>query len=154
MKSSPTDDEIHQAHLDSIKVIHVEPLSFSLPQEPASSFPSGGVGVTLGLGGLAALSVPLLEASGSALQGLSQRDAYSLLSLQPFQAGFLLQPEGGAATAGAASSSCKPGESGGSGVMELADIQQILKVATAPPNQMGLPPLAKTVTGQSASFLP
>ncbi|KAM4718318.1 ras-responsive element-binding protein 1 isoform 2-T3 [Anableps anableps] len=146
VKSGPTDDEIHQAHLDSIKVIHVEPPSFSLPQEPASAFLSGGLGgVTLGLGvgGLAALSIPLLEASGSALQGLSQRDALSLLSLQPFQAGFLLQPEGGAATAGAASSGCRPGGSGGSGVMELADIQQILKVAAAAPNQMGLPPLAK-----------
>ncbi|XP_007540595.1 ras-responsive element-binding protein 1 [Poecilia formosa] len=156
VKSGPTDDEIHQAHLDSIKVIHVEPPSFSLPQEPASAFLSGSLGVALGLGGLAALSIPLLEASGSALQGLSHRDALSLLSLQPFQAGFLLQPEGGAATAGAASSSCKPGESGGSGVMELADIQQILKVAAATPNQMGLPPLAKApgftgqLTGQKA----
>uniref|UniRef100_M4AEK5 Ras-responsive element-binding protein 1 n=1 Tax=Xiphophorus maculatus TaxID=8083 RepID=M4AEK5_XIPMA len=134
-------------------VIHVEPPSFSLPQEPASAFLSGGLGVALGLGGLAALSIPLLEASGSALQGLSHRDALGLLSLQPFQAGFLLQPEGGAATAGAASSSCKPGESGGSGVMELADIQQILKVATAAPNQMGLPPLAKApgqLSGQKA----
>ncbi|MEQ2169671.1 hypothetical protein GOODEAATRI_027618, partial [Goodea atripinnis] len=156
VNSGPTDDEIHQAHLDSIKVIHVEPLSFNLPQEPASAFLSGGCGVTLGLGGLAALSIPLLEASGSTLQGLSQRDALNLLSLQPFQAGFLLQPEGGAATAGAASASSKPGESGGAGVMELADIQQILKVAAAAPNQMGLPPLAKApgfsgqVPGQKA----
>ncbi|XP_075308827.1 ras-responsive element-binding protein 1 isoform X2 [Odontesthes bonariensis] len=141
----PTDDEIHQAHLDSIKVIHVEPPSSSLPQEPASAHLSGGLGLTLGLnvGGLAALSIPLLEASGSALQGLSQRDALSLLSLQPFQTSFLLQPDGGAATAGAAASGMKPGEAGGAGIMELADIQQILKVAAAAPNQMGLPPLAK-----------
>ncbi|XP_015252288.1 PREDICTED: ras-responsive element-binding protein 1-like [Cyprinodon variegatus] len=145
VKLGPTDDEIHQAHLDSIKVIHVEPLSFSLPQEPAAAFLSGGLGVTLGLGvgGLAALSIPLLEASSSALQGLSQRDALNLLSLQPFQAGFLLQPEGGAATGSGALSSCKPGESGAASVMELADIQQILKVAAAAPNHMGLPPLAK-----------
>lgn len=147
MKSGPTDDEIHQAHLDSIKVIHVEPPSSSLPQEPASAYLSGGLGLTLGLGvgGLAALSIPLLEGSvsTSALQGLSQRDALSLLSLQPFQAGFLLQPDGGAATGSAASSGTKPGEAGG--FMELADIQQILKVASAAPNQMGLtlPPLAK-----------
>ncbi|KAK9527401.1 hypothetical protein VZT92_013968 [Zoarces viviparus] len=148
VKSGPTDDEIHQAHLDSIKVIHVEPPSSSLPQEPASAYLSGGLGLTLGLGGLAALSIPLLEASGSAsaLQGLSQREAMSLLSLQPFQSGFLLQPDGGgAATAGAASSGFKPGEAGGAGLMELADIQQILRVASAAPNQMGLtlPPLAK-----------
>ncbi|KAM6900110.1 ras-responsive element-binding protein 1 [Xenentodon cancila] len=145
VKSGPTDDEIHQAHLDSIKVIHVEPPSSSLPQEPASAFISGGVGLTLGLGvgGLAALSIPLLEASSSALQGLSQRDALSLLSLQPFQTGFLLQPDGGGTAASAALSGVKPGEAGGAGIMDLADIQQILKVATAAPNHMGLPPLAK-----------
>lgn len=138
MKPGPTDDEIHQAHLDSIKVIHVEPPSSSLPQEPASGYLCGGLG--LGVGGLAALSIPLLEVSGGCtLQGLSQRDALSLLSLQPFQTGFLLQPDGGAA----ASSGVKPGEAGGAGIMELADIQQILKVAAAAPNQMGLPPLAK-----------
>ncbi|XP_041824773.1 ras-responsive element-binding protein 1 isoform X2 [Melanotaenia boesemani] len=145
VKYGPTDDEIHQAHLDSIKVIHVEPPSSSLPQEPAAAYLSGGLGLTLGLGmgGLAALSIPLLEASGSTLQGLSQRDALSLLSLQPFQTGFLLQPDGGAATGSAAASGVKPGEAGGTGIMELADIQQILKVATAAHNQMGLPPLAK-----------
>lgn len=147
VKAGPTEDEIHQAHLDSIKVIHVEPPSSSLPQEPASAYLSGGLGLTLGLGGLAALSIPLLEGSGtaSALQGLSQREALSLLSLQPFQTGFLLQPDGGAATGSAASSGVKPGEAGGAGIMELADIQQILKVASAAPNQMGLtlPPLAK-----------
>uniref|UniRef100_A0A3Q3FEE6 Ras-responsive element-binding protein 1 n=1 Tax=Labrus bergylta TaxID=56723 RepID=A0A3Q3FEE6_9LABR len=130
-------------------VIHVEPPSFSLPQEPASAYLSGGLGLTLGLGvgGLAALSIPLLEASGSAstLQGLTQRDALSLLSLQPFPTGLLLQPEGGAATGSAVSSGAKPGEAGGAGIMELADIQQILQVASAAPNQMGLtlPPLAK-----------
>ncbi|KAM7369546.1 hypothetical protein PAMP_010863 [Pampus punctatissimus] len=149
VKSGPTEDEIHQAHLDSIKVIHVEPPCSSLPQEPASAYLSRGLGLTLGLGvgGLAALSIPLLEGSGSAsaLQGLSQRDALSLLTLQPFQAGFLVQPDGGAATASPASSGVKPSEAGGGGIMELADIQQILKVATAAPNQMGLtlPPLAK-----------
>lgn len=145
VKSGPTDDEIHQAHLDSIKVIHVEPPSSSLPQEPASAYLSGSLGLNLGLGvgRLAALSIPLLEASGSALQGLSQRDSLSLFSVQPFQTSFLLQPDGGAAAASAGSSGVKPGEVGGVGIMELADIQQILKVATAAPNQMGLPPLAK-----------
>lgn len=147
VKSGPTEDEIMQAQLDSIRVIHVEPPSSSFPQEPASSYLGGGLGLSLGLGGLAALGIPLLEASasGSSLQGLSQRDALSLLSLQPFQASFLMQPDGGATAASAASSGIKPSEPGGAGIMELADIQQILKVAAAAPNQMGLtlPPLAK-----------
>lgn len=149
VKSGPTDDEIHQAHLDSIKVIHVEPPSSSLPQELASAYLSGGLGLTLGLslGSLATLSIPLMEASGSSstLQALSQRDALNMLSLQPFQAGFLLQPNGGAATGSVASSGAQPSEAGGAGIMELADIQQILKVASAAPNQMGLtlPPLAR-----------
>ncbi|KAK2859803.1 hypothetical protein Q5P01_004423 [Channa striata] len=153
VKSGPTDDEIHQAHLDSIKVIHIEPPCSSLPQEPASGYLSGGLGLTLGLGvgGLAALSIPVLETSGSAsaLQGLTQRDALGLLSLQPFQTGFLLQSDGCAATASAASSGAKPGETAGAGIMELADIQQILKVASATPNQLGLTlePLAKGFTG-------
>lgn len=158
MKAGPSEDEIHQAHLDSIKVIQVEAGASSLPQEPTPTFLTlglGGLGSLGGLGGLAALSIPLLEPSGSAptLQGLSQRDALSLLSLQPFQAGFLLQPDGGAATGSIASSGAKPREGSGSssaaaaaaGIMELADIQQILKVAAAAPNQMGLtlPGLAK-----------
>lgn len=149
VQSGPTDDEIHQAHLDSIKVIQVEPPSSSLPQELASAYLSGGLGLTMGLslGSLATLSIPLLEASasGSSLQGLSQRDALNMLSLQPFQPSFLLQPNGAAATGGVASSGAQPSEAGGGGIMELADIQQILKVASAAPNQMGLtlPALAK-----------
>ncbi|XP_056155669.1 ras-responsive element-binding protein 1 [Lampris incognitus] len=154
VKAGPSDEDIRQAQLDSIKVIHVELPCSSFPQEPASACLPGGLSLSLGLGvgGLAALGglslgIPLLEAaaSGSSLQGLTQRDALSLLSLQPFQAGFLLQPDGGAAEASAASSGVKPGEVGGDGIMELADIQQILKVAAAVPNQVGptLPPLAK-----------
>ena len=82
VKAVPSDDEIHQAHLDSIKVIHVEPPSASLPQEPNPAFLTGGLGLSLGLGvgGLAALGglglgIPVLEASGSSLQGLTQQDA-------------------------------------------------------------------------------
>lgn len=135
-------------------MIHVEPPCSSLPQEPASAYLSGGLGLTLGLGvgGLTALSIPLLEASGSAsaLQGFSRGD-FGLLSLQPFQTGFILQPDGSAATAGAGSSGAKPGEAAGAGIMELADIQQILKVAAA------LPPLAKAPGfsgGQGESLSP
>ncbi|XP_034041462.1 ras-responsive element-binding protein 1 isoform X2 [Thalassophryne amazonica] len=158
VKSGPTEDEIHQAHLDSIKVIHVEPPSSSLPQETASAFVAGGLGLSLGVGELAALSIPLLDGSGSgsaSLQCLSQRDALNLLSLQPFQAGFLLQHD----EAAAASSGLKPTEGGGGGIMELADIQQILKVAAAAPNQMGLslPPRAKALGlngGQGQKSMP
>ncbi|XP_061876777.1 ras-responsive element-binding protein 1 isoform X1 [Entelurus aequoreus] len=143
VKFGPTDDEIHQAHLDSIKVIHVEQLSSSLPQD--HTYLAGGLGLTLGVGGLTALSIPLLDQSGTAstLQGLSQRDALSLLSLQPFQASFRMQPDGATTAAGAATSGVKPGEVGG--IMELADIQKMLKVATTSPSQMGLsiPTLAK-----------
>ncbi|KAK5850337.1 hypothetical protein PBY51_014594 [Eleginops maclovinus] len=115
----PSADEVHQAHLDSIKVIQVAPPSSSLPQEPA--FLSGG------------LSLPLME-------GLSQRDAMSLL--QPFLPPAFLQPDGGAT---AASSGVKPGEEGG---MELADIRQILRVASAAPNQI------LSLPGNKAAALP
>uniref|UniRef100_A0A1A8LCN1 Ras responsive element binding protein 1 n=1 Tax=Nothobranchius pienaari TaxID=704102 RepID=A0A1A8LCN1_9TELE len=50
VETGPTDDEIHQAHLDSIKVIHVEPSSSSLPLEPASSCLSEGLVPMLGGG--------------------------------------------------------------------------------------------------------
>ncbi|XP_077480517.1 ras-responsive element-binding protein 1 isoform X2 [Stigmatopora argus] len=123
----PTEDEIHQAHLDSIKAIHVEPLSCSLPQEPA--FPPAGAG------GPAAPGGPPSDRT-STLQGLSQRDALGLLSLQPFQAGFLLQPDGGgAATAGGGGSAFKPGEA--AGVLELADIRRVLKAAAAAADRSG-----------------
>ncbi|KAL1006468.1 hypothetical protein UPYG_G00072760 [Umbra pygmaea] len=120
VKPQPSEDEARQAELDSIRVIHVELQASTLPQEAASSagFPSG-----LGL------------VAASSLQGLSQRDALSLLSLQPFPTGLLFQPDGGAAV--------KP-VCGESGLMEFANIQEMLKVASAAPGRMGLlPPLAK-----------
>jgi len=158
VKPVPSDDQIHQAHLDSIRVIHVEPHSSAFPQEPTPAYLAGGLSLGMGLGmgmgmgmsmgGLATLGglglgIPLLEAPGASLQGLSQHDALRLLALQPFPGSFMLQPEGGAAVASAGSSGVKPSEAGG--LLELADIQQIIKVAAAAPNQMGLtlPPLAK-----------
>uniref|UniRef100_A0A4W5K417 Ras-responsive element-binding protein 1 n=1 Tax=Hucho hucho TaxID=62062 RepID=A0A4W5K417_9TELE len=130
VKLQPSEDEVRQAQLDSIRVIQVEPLASTLPQE-ADSTAAGSLG---GLGLVAA----------SSLQGLSQREALSLLSLQPFPTGFLFHPGSGAAV--------KP-VCGEAGLMELADIQQILKVASAAPGQMGLlPSLAKAphwgVSGQ------
>ncbi|XP_010884148.2 ras-responsive element-binding protein 1 isoform X1 [Esox lucius] len=129
VKPRPSEDEVRQAELDSIRVIHVEPPASTLPQEAASAagFP-GGLGLV----------------AASSLQGLSQREALSLLSLQPFSTGFLFQPDG--------STAIKP-VCGEAGLMEFADIQQILKVASAAPGQIGLlPPLAKAphweVSGQ------
>ncbi|XP_041735944.2 LOW QUALITY PROTEIN: ras-responsive element-binding protein 1 [Coregonus clupeaformis] len=135
VKPQPSEDEVRQAQLDSIRVIQVEPPDSTLPQEAASTAAGflGGLGL-----------VP-----ASSLQGLSQREALSLLSLQPFPTGFLFQPDGDTAV--------KP-VCGEHGLIKLADIQQILKVASAVPGQMGLlPPLAKAphwgVSGQGQAAL-
>ncbi|XP_053090042.1 ras-responsive element-binding protein 1 isoform X2 [Pangasianodon hypophthalmus] len=114
VKPVPSEEDALQAELDSIRVIHVEP---SLVQKDSSLL--GGISLSL--------------VDPSSLRGLSQHEALKLLSLQPFQTGFLVQPDGGMVV--------KPvcGETG----MELADIQQILKVASAAPNQISLPPLSK-----------
>lgn len=116
VKPAPSEEEALQAKLDSIRVIHVEPNQFTVPQEPGLV---GGVSLSL--------------VDPATLHGLSHQDALKLLSLQPFQTGFLVQPDGGVVV--------KPvcGESG----VELADIQQILKVASVAPNQIALPPLSK-----------
>ncbi|XP_020349946.1 ras-responsive element-binding protein 1 isoform X1 [Oncorhynchus kisutch] len=131
VKPQPSEDEVRQAQLDSIRVIQVGPPDSTLPQEAASTA-SGFLG---GLGLVAA----------SSLQGLSQREALSLFSLQPFPTGFLFQPD--------SSTAVKP-VCGEAGLIELSDIQQILKVALAAPGQMGLlPTLAKAphqgVSGQA-----
>ncbi|XP_028813803.1 ras-responsive element-binding protein 1 isoform X2 [Denticeps clupeoides] len=119
VKPVPSEEEIYQAELDSIRVIHVDQPTAALPQE---------TGLIAGLGGL---GLPLLDPTS--LQGLSQREALGILSLQPFHGGFLLQPDGGAVA--------KPVS--GEVSLEFADIQQILKVASAAPNQITLPVLSK-----------
>lgn len=58
------------------------------------------------------------------LQGLNKGNGLSLLSLQPLQGGLVVRPVS---------------QTG----VELADIQQILKMAAAMPSQMTLPPLPK-----------
>ncbi|KAG5851079.1 hypothetical protein ANANG_G00089210 [Anguilla anguilla] len=115
VKSVLREEEARQAELDSIRVIHVEPPKSNLPQEA---------------GCLGGLGFPVLDPAS--LQGLSQRGGLSILSLQPFQKGFVLQPDSGAVV--------KPICSEG---MELADIQQILRMASAAPAQITLPPLSK-----------
>uniref|UniRef100_A0A8C2C0N8 Ras-responsive element-binding protein 1 n=2 Tax=Cyprinus carpio TaxID=7962 RepID=A0A8C2C0N8_CYPCA len=116
VKPAPSEEDVQQAKLDSIRVIHVEQNQSSVPQEDGLV---GGVNLSL--------------VDPTTLHGLSHQEALKLLSLQPFQTGFLVQPDGGMVV--------KPvfGESN----MELADIQQIIKVASAAPNQITLPPLSK-----------
>ncbi|XP_036438530.1 ras-responsive element-binding protein 1 [Colossoma macropomum] len=113
VKPVPSEEDIFQAVLDSIRVIHVEPSS---AQQEAGLL--GGLGLSL--------------VDPCSLRGLSQREALKLLSLQPFQTGFLVQPDGGMVV--------KPVSETG---VELADIQQILRVASAAPKQISLPPLSK-----------
>ncbi|KAL0157018.1 hypothetical protein M9458_048264, partial [Cirrhinus mrigala] len=115
-KPAPSEEDILQAKLDSIRVIHVDQNQSTVPQEASLV---GGVNLSL--------------VDPATLHGLSHQEALKLLSLQPFQTGFLVQPDGGMVV--------KPvcGESN----MELADIQQIIKVASAAPNQITLPPLSK-----------
>ncbi|XP_051543580.1 ras-responsive element-binding protein 1-like isoform X2 [Myxocyprinus asiaticus] len=116
VKPAPSEEDARQAELESIRVINVEPIQSTVPQEAGLV---GGVNLSL--------------VDPATLQGLSHQQALKLLSLQPFQTGFLVQPDGGMVV--------KPvcGESS----IELADIPQILKVASAAPNQITLPPLSK-----------
>ncbi|TRY89169.1 hypothetical protein DNTS_018082 [Danionella cerebrum] len=116
VKPAPSEEEVLQAKLDSIRVIHVDPNQTSVPQEP-------------GLAG----SVNLSLVDPTTLHGLSQQEALKLLTLQPFQTSFVVQPDGGMV----AKPICAESSS------ELADIQQILLVASAAPNQIALPPLSK-----------
>lgn len=113
VKPAPSEEDVLQAELDSIRVIHVDPSSTQ--QE---------------IGFLGGLGLSLVDPSS--LRGLPQHEALKLLSLQPFQTGFHVQPDGGIVV--------KPVSETG---MELADIQQILKVASAAPKQISLPPLSK-----------
>ncbi|XP_059380241.1 ras-responsive element-binding protein 1-like isoform X1 [Carassius carassius] len=116
VKPVPSEEDVQQAKLDSIRVIHVDQNQSSVPQEDVLV---GGVNLSL--------------VDPMTLHGLTHQEALKLLSFQPFQTGFLVQPDGGMVV--------KPvfGESN----VELADIQQIIKVASAAHNQITLPPLSK-----------
>lgn len=113
VKAIPTVMDTMQADLESIRVIHVDPSTITDAEFV------GGTGLSL--------------VDPTSLRGLTQHEALKLLTLQPFQTGFLVQPDGALVV--------KPvcGETG----TELADIQQILKVASAAPSQITLAPLSK-----------
>uniref|UniRef100_H0VQW5 Ras-responsive element-binding protein 1 n=1 Tax=Cavia porcellus TaxID=10141 RepID=H0VQW5_CAVPO len=82
------------------------------------------------------LSLSPFEAAslGSSLTVLpATKEGMRHLSLQPFQKGFIIQPD--------SSIVVKP--ISGESALELADIQQILKMAASAPPQISLPPLSK-----------
>ncbi|XP_072459850.1 ras-responsive element-binding protein 1 isoform X2 [Notamacropus eugenii] len=107
--------------LDDNQAIQLETLKSGLPQEPGST-------------GLLTLS-PLAAASlGGSLTVLPPtKENMKHLSLQPFQKGFIIQPDSSIVVKPISSESA----------IELADIQQILKMASSVPPQISLPPLSK-----------
>ncbi|MXQ96891.1 hypothetical protein E5288_WYG014875 [Bos mutus] len=106
---------------DDNQAIQLQALRCQLPQEP-------------GCAGLLSLAPFDAAALGGALAVLpAASDSVKHLALQPFQKGFIIQPD--------SSIVVKP--ISGEPAIELADIQQILKMAAAAPPQVGLPPLAK-----------
>ncbi|XP_054554205.1 ras-responsive element-binding protein 1 isoform X2 [Talpa occidentalis] len=102
---------------DDNQAIQLQALRCPLPQDP-------GCAAMLGLSALEAASLAVLPAS---------KEGVKRLSLQPFQKGFIIQPD--------SSIVVKP--ISGESAMELADIQQILKMAASAPPQITLPPLSK-----------
>ncbi|XP_069814155.1 ras-responsive element-binding protein 1 isoform X3 [Dendropsophus ebraccatus] len=103
---------------DSFQAIHIEAMKSNLPHELASN---------TAMLKLSPLEAPPVGGPFSVLP--SAKENMKLFSLQPFQKGFTVQPDNSIVV--------KP-ISG-----ELADIQQILKMATSAPSQISLPPLSK-----------
>ncbi|XP_067857894.1 ras-responsive element-binding protein 1 isoform X2 [Heptranchias perlo] len=77
------------------------------------------------------LDLASLRATLSSLS--PHQDKVKILSLQPFQKGFIIQPDSSIVVKPISSESA----------IELADIQQILKMASSAPPQISLPPLSK-----------
>ncbi|XP_031214325.1 ras-responsive element-binding protein 1 isoform X2 [Mastomys coucha] len=110
-----------ELQLDDNQAIQLQTLKFQLPQDPGC--PN-------------VLSVSPFEAAslGGSLTVLpATKETVRHLSLQPFQKGFIIQPD--------SSIVVKP--ISGESAIELADIQQILKMAASAPPQISLPPLSK-----------
>lgn len=106
---------------DDNQAIQLQTLKYQLPQEPGCP---------------TVLSVSPLDAAslGGSLTVLpATKENMKHLSLQPFQKGFIIQPD--------SSIVVKP--ISGESAIELADIQQILKMAASAPPQISLPPLSK-----------
>ncbi|XP_073939055.1 ras-responsive element-binding protein 1 isoform X3 [Castor canadensis] len=106
---------------DDNQAIQLQTLKCQLPQDP---------------GHTSVLSLSPFEAAslGGSLTVLpATKESMKHLSLQPFQKGFIIQPD--------SSIVVKP--ISGESAIELADIQQILKMAASAPPQISLPPLSK-----------
>ncbi|KAM4834687.1 ras-responsive element-binding protein 1 isoform 2-T2 [Thomomys bottae] len=106
---------------DDNQAIQLQTLKCQLPQDPGCT---------------SMLSLSPFEAAslGGSLTVLpATKESMKHLSLQPFQKGFIIQPD--------SSIVVKP--ISGESAIELADIQQILKMAASAPPQISLPPLSK-----------
>nr|XP_035959808.1 ras-responsive element-binding protein 1 isoform X3 [Halichoerus grypus] len=106
---------------DDNQAIQLQTLKSQLPQDP-------------GCTNMLSLSPFEAASLGGSLTVLpATKDSMKHLSLQPFQKGFIIQPD--------SSIVVKP--ISGESAIELADIQQILKMAASAPPQISLPPLSK-----------
>ncbi|XP_007895064.1 ras-responsive element-binding protein 1 isoform X4 [Callorhinchus milii] len=88
-----------------------------------------------------ALDLASFGATRSSLQ-TSHQDKVKILALQPFQKGFIIQPDSSIVVKPISSESA----------IELADIQQILKMASSAPPQISLPPLSKAPSAPTQSI--
>ncbi|KAM5300132.1 ras-responsive element-binding protein 1 isoform 4-T4 [Ctenodactylus gundi] len=112
---------VEEPLLDDNRAIQLQTLKCQLPQDPGCT---------------SVLSLSPFEAAslGTSLTVLpATKENMKHLSLQPFQKGFIIQPD--------SSIVVKP--ISGESAIELADIQQILKMAASAPPQISLPPLSK-----------
>uniref|UniRef100_A0A8C0HXQ4 Ras-responsive element-binding protein 1 n=1 Tax=Balaenoptera musculus TaxID=9771 RepID=A0A8C0HXQ4_BALMU len=106
---------------DDNQAIQLQALKCQLPQDP-------------GCTNLLSLSPFEAASLGGSLTVLpAAKESVKHLSLQPFQKGFIIQPD--------SSTVVKPVS--GEPAAELADIQRILKMAASAPPQVSLPPLSK-----------
>ncbi|KAM5269044.1 ras-responsive element-binding protein 1 isoform 2-T6 [Hipposideros larvatus] len=106
---------------DDNQAIQLQTLKCQLPQDP-------------GCTNMLRLSPFEAASLGGSLTVLpATKESMKHLSLQPFQKGFIIQPD--------SSIVVKP--ISGESAIELADIQQILKMAASAPPQISLPPLSK-----------
>ncbi|XP_053322245.1 ras-responsive element-binding protein 1 [Spea bombifrons] len=111
---------------DCLQAIALETLKSNLPQEFGS----------MSMLNLSPLEAPSVSGPFSVLP--PTKENLKLLNLQPFQKGFTMQPDNSIVV--------KP-TSG-----ELADIQQILKMAASAPPQISLPAFGKTPPGSTQSI--